>query len=171
MNRNEKSDLVGELKNTFEKSQGVILLSFKGINVPDITDLRSKVRESQGNYRVVKNTLALIAAEGTQVNELRDHFEGPTAIAYTETDPIALAKALKDFVKKSPGMEFKGGVIEGRVISNVQVEDLAEMPSREELLSKLLFLLNAPLTRFATALKSPVRNLAYVLSQLEGKKQ
>ena len=171
MNRVEKSDVVGDLKQTFENSQGLILLSFNGINVPDITGLRAKVRESHGSYRVVKNTLALIAAEGTPVDGLKDQFEGPTAIAHTETDPVALAKTLKEFVKKNPGLVFKGGVVEGQVVSIAQVEDLAGMPSHEELLSKLLFLLNAPLTKLVTALMSPLRNLAYGLSQLEEKKQ
>jgi len=171
MNKVEKTSVVADLKKTFESSQGVILLSFNGINVPDITELRAKVRESQGNYRVIKNTLALIAAEGTPLVGLKEQFEGPTAIAYTETDPVALAKALKEFVKRNPGLVFKGGVVEGRVVSISQVEELADLPSREELLSKLLFLLNAPLTQLASALMSPLRNLAYVLSQLGEKKQ
>ena len=171
MNRAEKIEAVESLKNTFESSDGVILLSFQKVNVPDITDLRRKIREANSGYEVVKNTLALRAAEGTPVDGLKDHFTGPTAVAYTHEDPVSLAKVLREFLKGHEGMAFKGAVLEGRVIDQDQVKELAEVPSREELLSKLLFLLNAPLTRLARGLQSPVRDLAVVLNQLGEKKE
>lgn len=171
MKRDEKGEVVKDLKNAFEESAGLILVDFRGINVPDITELRRRVRESGSDYRVVKNTLAIRAAEKTPVAELKDFFKGPTAIAYTSEDAVSLAKILKEFAKENAGMSFKAGMIDGKTISVEQVNDLAEMPSREELLSKLVFLLNAPLTRFATALQSPLRNLASLLSQLEKKKE
>lgn len=170
MNRAEKTEVIESLHKTFTESGSVILLDFKGVTVPEITELRDRVRESQGGYAVVKNTLALRAAEGTPIDSIREHFAGPTAIAYTAGDPVALAKTLRDFVKGQEGMEFKVGVLDGNVLSEGQVVELAALPSREELLSKLLFLLNAPLTRLVTALQSPVRNLAVVLGQVEGKK-
>lgn len=171
MNKVEKTKVVEDLKNAFDQSQAVILMGFDKIDVPDITDFRDKVRDSGSTYKVVKNTLALIAARDTRVADMNDHFVGPTGVAYTVEDPVALAKVLKAFVKEHPGMEFKGGVVEGQILSPDQIKDLAEMASREELLSKVLFLLNAPLTNFATAIKSPIRNLAVVLKQLEEKKQ
>jgi large subunit ribosomal protein L10 len=171
MNRVEKTAVVEELKTTFGQSAGVILMSFDRIDVPDITELRDKIRESGSGYKVVKNTLALIAAKDTAVSKLAELFNGPTGLAYTEDDPVALAKALKAFNKDHPGLEFKGGVVEGQVLSPDEIKELAEMASREELLSKVLFLLNAPLTNFATAIQSPIRNLAVVLNQLEDKKQ
>jgi len=167
MNKSEKTEIVEELKKVFKDSGSIVLIDFRNINVPDMTDLRRKVRESKSEYRVVKNTLALRAAEGTSVAELKQYFEGPTAIAYTEDSVVGLAKVLRDFIKQHSGMRFKAGVLEGEVISEEQVSSLADMPSREELLSKLLFLMNAPLTQFARALKSPVQKLAYVLKQLE----
>lgn len=170
MDRAEKTEVIENLHKTFAENGSVILLNFKGITVPDITALRDRIRESQGGYAVVKNTLALRAAEGTPLDSVRDHFSGPTAIAYTAEDPVALAKTLRDFVKTQEGMDFKVGVLDGKVLSKAQVAELADLPSREELLAKLLFLLNAPLTRLVTALQSPVRNLAVVLGQLEGKK-
>lgn len=170
MNRAEKTEVIESLHKTFTESGSVILLDFKGVTVPEITELRDRVRESQGGYAVVKNTLALRAAEGTPIDSIREHFTGPTAIAYTAEDPVALAKTLRDFVKGQEGMEFKVGVLDGNVLSEGQVVELAALPSREELLSKLLFLLNAPLTRLVTALQSPVRNLAVVLGQVEGKR-
>lgn len=171
MNRTEKAEIVESLHQAFLESGGVIVLDFKGISVPDITELRDKVRQAEGSYTVVKNTLALRAVDGTVAAGLKEHFRGPTAVAMTATDPVALAKVLKDFVKNRPGMTFKAGVLEGGVISQAQVESLADLPSREELLSKLLFLLNAPLSRLASALSSPVRNLAVVLSEVAKKKQ
>lgn len=170
MNKAEKTDLVEHLHKTFSEKGSVLLLHFKAINVPDITELRRKIRLSNAGYEVVKNTLAIRASEGTPVAGLKDQFTGPTAVAYAD-DPITLAKILRDFCKTNQGMTFKGGVLEGRVITDKQAEGLAELPSREELLSKLLFLLNAPLTRLATALQSPVRNLAVVLKQVAEQKQ
>lgn len=171
MNRTEKAEIVESLRQAFQESGGVIVLDFKGITVPDITELREKVRQADGSYTVVKNTLALRASEDTVVAGLKDQFRGPTAVAMTGGDPVALAKVLKDFVKNKQGMSFKAGILEGRVISQEQVESLAELPSREELLAKLLFLFNAPLSRFASALTSPVRDLAVVLSEVAKKKQ
>ena len=171
MNKAEKTTVVEELKTTFDQSNGVILMSFDRIDVPDITEFRDKIRETGSGYRVVKNTLALIASEDTPVSQMADHFNGPTGVAYTGDDPVALAKVLKGFLKDHPGLEFKGGVVEGQLLSPDQIKDLAEMASREELLSKVLFLLNAPLTHFATAIQSPIRNLAVVLKQLGEKKE
>ena len=170
MNRSEKADVVKELQKVFRESGSVILIDFKNVNVPDITELRRKVRESDSEYRVVKNTLALRAAEGTSVDEIKQYFEGPTAVAYTEENVVGLAKVLRSFIKEHSGMSFKVGVLDGQVVSDEQVSSLADMPSREELLSKVLFLLNAPLTQLALALKSPVQKLAYLLKQLEENK-
>lgn len=170
MKRSDKSEVVKELEKVFRDSGSVILIDFKNVNVPDITELRHKVRESNSEYRVVKNTLALRAAEGTSVEEIKQHFEGPTAIAFTEDNVVGLAKVLRDFIRQHSGMGFKVGVLEGQVVSDEQVSSLADMPSREELLSKLLFLMNAPLTQLAQALKSPLQKLAYLLKQLEEKK-
>jgi large subunit ribosomal protein L10 len=170
MHKSEKQEVVEELKKVFRDSGSVILIDFKNIDVPDITELRRKVRESDSQYRVVKNTLALRAAEGTSVEEIKQHFEGPTAIAYSGENVVGLAKVLRDFIKDHPGMNFKVGVLEGQVVSDKQVLSLADMPTREELLSKVLFLMNAPLTQLARALKSPVQKLAYLLKQLEENK-
>ncbi|GAB4250647.1 MAG: 50S ribosomal protein L10 [Acidobacteriota bacterium] len=171
MDRAEKAQIIEMLRETFAGRGGVILLSFQGINVPDITELRRQIRAAGGAYRVVKNTLAIRALEGTPVEPLREKFSGPTAVAYTGSDPVALAKILKDFIKTHPGLQFKGGVLDGTLMDEKAVEGLSELASREELLSKLLYLLNAPLTRFASALKSPVRNLAYALSEIAKKRE
>jgi len=170
MNRTEKQQVVDELSSAFAANAGVLVMTFSGLNVENVTELRRKITQSGSSYRVVKNTLAIRAAENTPVSKLTAQLEGPTAIAYTSGDPVALAKILTDFVKAHPEIKFKGGVLEQSVLTAEQCQALAEMPSREVLLGKVLFLLNAPLTRLAGALISPLTKFAIALKQLEEKK-
>jgi large subunit ribosomal protein L10 len=113
----------------------------------------------------VKNTLAERASKGTKVEEALQNLSGVTSIAYTEGDPVALAKALAKYAKENPDFSFKAGVVEGRVVSIKEIEALATMPSKEEIYSKLLFLLNAPAQRLVTAMNAVGRNLAVVIDQ------
>ncbi len=159
MNKEEKRQVVEALRETFQGNASVLLLAFREINVADLTELRRKVAENSSGYRVVKNTLALRAAEDTPVNELNSHFEGPTAIAYTDEDPVALAKLLKGYIKDHPGLAFKAGVLDGSALSPDQIDGLAEIPSRPELISKLAYLLGAPLSTFARSLAAPLTSL------------
>jgi large subunit ribosomal protein L10 len=147
------------------------LLSFKGVTVPQVTELRNRVRKAGGSYVVVKNTLALRAVEGGALAALAEHFQGPTAIAYTATDPVALAKALTDFVKEAPTIEFKAAVVEGRPVAAAQVRDIANLPSREELIARLLFLLQSPVVRFVRLLAAVPRSLVTVLDQVRVQKE
>ena len=128
MKREEKRDVVKELQKVFKESGSVLLIDFKNVDVPDITDLRRKIRESESQYRVVKNTLALRAAEGTSVEAIKEHFEGPTAIAYSDEGVVDLAKILREFIKEHSGVSFKVGVMDGHVLSGDQVADLADLP-------------------------------------------
>jgi len=155
----------------FKVSTSVLLINFEGINVLAQSELRREISKVDSGYQVIKNRLALRAVEDTSLEVLREHFHGPTAIAYTGGDPVALAKVLKNFISDHPSMAFKAGVVEGKTFSASDVERLAKMPSRPELLSKLVYLLNAPLVRLASALQSPLRGLASVLKQLGEKKQ
>ncbi len=165
MNRTEKQQTIEDLNKIFSDHPGVFLFGFSGINVPDMTELRRRITRCGSTYRVVKNRLAVRAAQETDLEALTEHFRGPTAVAYTEADPVGLAKVVRDFAKNHPGLKFKAGVLESEVLSAKQVEQLAEMPSHEELIAKLLYLLQAPLTQLAGALQSPLRNLGSVLSQ------
>lgn len=171
MNRAEKQDVVKELNETFKGNKSVLLINFTGVNVEDSTNLRRKISEMECGYRVIKNRLALRALKDTSLEELKEHFEGPTAIAYTGGDPVALARVLKTFIEDHPAMSFKAGIVEGQAVSASEMDNLAGLPSRPELLTKLLYLLNAPLTHLATALQSPLRDLASVLSQLGEKRE
>lgn len=171
MERSAKQQVVEELNAAFRTNGGVLLIDFSGVNVADETELRRKVAAAGSTYRVVKNTLARRAAEETAVAALHAHFRGPTAVAMTQQDPVGLAKAVTDFLKAHPGMAFKAGVLDGAVLTAEDVSALADMPSRQELLSKLLYLLQSPLTRLASALQSPLRNLASALKQIEEQKE
>jgi len=169
MNRLEKQNLVSQLSETFKANSSVLLVKFSEVNVSDETELRREISQADSCYQVVKNRLALLAAKDTSIEEIQEHFEGPTAIVYTNGDPVVLAKTIKKFIKDHPGMAFKAGLVEGRCISSEEVSNLVKIPSRAELLSKLLFLLSSPLNNLASALKSPVRGLVSLLGQLEGK--
>ena len=171
MTRSEKQTFVEDLNKMFKANTSVLLFNFEGINVLAQSELRSEISKVDSGYQVIKNRLALRAVEDTSLEALREHFQGPTAIAYTGGDPVALAKVLKNFISDHPSVAFKAGVVEGKTFSASDVERLAKMPSRPELMSKLVYLLNAPLVRLATALQSPLRGLASVLKQLGEQKQ
>jgi large subunit ribosomal protein L10 len=153
--------LGGELKNV----SSVIVATYTKLTVAKDFELRKALRTSGAKYRVVKNTLAERAGKGTKIEDALKKLEGVTSIAYTEGDPVAMAKALSKYAKDNPEFTFKTGVVEGRVISLKEIESLATMPSKEELYSKLLFLLNAPAQRLATTMAAVGRNLAVVVNQ------
>ncbi|MEM8997071.1 MAG: 50S ribosomal protein L10 [Acidobacteriota bacterium] len=168
--RTQKQETIDRYGEGLAKAPNAFLLGFKGISVPEDTELRSKIRENGGSYEVVKNTLALRAVEGQGLEALREQFVGPTAVAYIEDDPVALAKALRDFRKDVPAVEFKGGLVDGKPIGPDDLENIANLPSREELLAKLLFLLQSPVTRLARTLAAVPREFVVVLDQIAQKK-
>ena len=135
------------------------------MTVAQDTDLRQKIRDTKSKYRVVKNTLGRKAAEGTPVEQVSKSFDGSTSIAYNANDPVSLAKALTAYAKANPLFTFKAGIVEGRVINLADIGTIAAMPSKEELIAKLLFLINSPAQRLAVALNGVARNLAVVMKQ------
>ena len=153
--------LGGEPKNV----SSVIVATYSKLTVAQDFELRKVLRPTGAKYRVVKNTLAERASKGTKVEPALKNLQGVTSIAYTEGDPVALAKALSKYAKDNPEFTFKAGVVEGRVISVKEIESLATMPSKEEIYAKLLFMLNAPAQRLATAIGAVGRNLAVVVNQ------
>jgi large subunit ribosomal protein L10 len=163
--KSEKQQDLDKLKTELAKVSTVILSTFQGISVEDDTKLRRAVQAAGGKYQVVKNTLAELAATGTSAAGMLKGLKGTNSIAYTETDPVALAKALTKIAKDVPAFQFRSGVVEGKVISIAEIKQLAEMPSKEELVSKIMFLLNAPAQRIATALNALPRNLAVTVSE------
>src|SRR6201984_2559317 len=163
--RSEKQEDLDKLKVALAQVSSVILTTFQGITVENDTKLRRAVQAAGGKYKVVKNTLAERAGAGTAAEGLLKNLSGTNSIAYTNTDPVALAKALTKVAKDVPAFQFRAGVVEGRVISIAEIQQLANLPSKEELLSKIMFLLNAPEQRIAVALNALPRNLAVTVNE------
>jgi large subunit ribosomal protein L10 len=163
--KGKKKEELDELKKDLSEAKNLFVAQFQGMTVSQDTELRVKIRQANGKYRVVKNTLAKKAAEGTAAEGVAKTFDGPTAIAYNVNDPVSLAKALSAYAKANPLFVFKAGVVEGRVINLADIANIAAMPSKEELIAKLLFLINAPAQRLAVVMNGVARNLAVVLQQ------
>src|SRR5499433_846427 len=163
--RAKKTEQVEKLGTELKKVSSVIVATYTKQTVAQDYELRKTLRSSGAKYRVIKNTLAERAAKGTKVEEVLKNLSGVTSIAYTTGDPVALAKALSKYAKDNPEFTFKAGVVEGRAVSVKEIEALATMPSKEEIYSKLLFLLNAPAQRLVTAMNAVGRNLAVVIDQ------
>jgi large subunit ribosomal protein L10 len=167
----KKTEQVEKLEKDLKKVSSMIVATYSKLTVAQDYELRKTLRSNGAKYRVVKNTLAERASKGSKVESILKGLTGVTSIAYTEGDPVALAKALSKYAKDNPEFTFKAGVVEGRVITIKEIESLATMPSKEEIYSKLLFLLNAPATRLATAVNAVGRNLAVVVGQGVEKKK
>jgi len=165
MDRDEKKKHADALHEELQKARGIILSGFQGITVAQDFELRRKIAGTGARYKVVKNTLIERAAKGTPVETVAQKLAGTTSLALTDTDPVALAKALTEYAKENPIFTFKSGVVEGRVVNLADFNALATLPSREALLSKVLFLFNSPGQRVASTLSGVARNLAYVISQ------
>ena len=164
----KKSDKIKDveaLRKELESSSNVFVTGFEKLTVGQDFDLRKTVRAAGGRYRVIKNNLAEKAAEGTASEALLKGLAGMTSIAYTQGDPIALAKALTAYAKTNPSLTFKAGIVEGRAIEVRSIQELASMPSREELLSKVLFLIQSPAQRLASVIQAAGRNLTVVIDQ------
>lgn len=152
-----------------EKLDGVttlFLLENHGLNVNDVNVLRSEVRRTDATYKVVKNTVTRLAVEGTRMEGLTPFLTGPKVLAYTGGDGVALAKVLKDFIKKHPELRFEQAYLEGQILEAGDAEKVADLPSREELITKLVYLLQSPIRRLAVALNAPVQQLASAVSQI-----
>jgi large subunit ribosomal protein L10 len=163
--KNKKEQELNALKKDLAEATNLIVAQFKGITVSQDTELREKIRATNSKYRVVKNTLARIAAKGTPAEGLTGSMDGSTSIAYNNTDPVALAKALTAYAKANPVFVFKAGMVEGRVVNIADLGAIASLPSKEELISKVLFLINSPAQGLATAVNGVARNLAVVVQQ------
>ncbi|MEG9435765.1 50S ribosomal protein L10 [Edaphobacter sp. HDX4] len=165
LSRSQKSDKVKKLASELETSTSAIIGTFTGLTASKDFELRKKVREAGGSYHVVKNKLAARSAEGTKIEEALKGLKGVNSVAYTSGDPVALAKALSTWVKDNSEFTFKLGIVDGKVINIQEISDLANMPGKEELFSKLLFLINAPAQRLATVINATGRDLAVVINQ------
>jgi large subunit ribosomal protein L10 len=171
LDRASKEKLLDDYNGGFARSRNAFVLGYRNMTVPQVDELRAKVRASGGRYQVVKNRLALIAVKDTPLQPLAEHFQGPTAIAYSAEDAVALAKVLTEFTKSADLLEFRAGLVDGRAVEGTEVKAIADLPSREVLIGKLLFLLQTPITRLVRDLGAITQQFVSVLDQVRQQKE
>lgn len=170
MVRPEKKAIVEELSDKFSQAESLVITDYVGLNVAEMTELRKQLREAGVEYKVVKNTLAKIAADQMELEEIDEYFVGPTAIAFGIEDVVSPAKVLVNFAEDHEVLDIKAGYLNGEVIDNDEVTSLAEIPSREELLAKAFAGMKAPISGLVNVLQGNMRNLVQVLSQIKEEK-
>jgi len=171
LTREQKRTQADALAETFGGVHTVFLLENHGLKVTEVTELRRQVREIGGVYKVVKNSIVRLGIQGTDKEGLTEFLYGPKVLAWTSDDSVQLAKVIKDFIKTHPKLSFHEAYLEGDILSPEMAEKVAELPSRDELIAKLLYLLQSPMRRLAVALNSPIQKLASVLHQIAEKQE
>jgi len=171
LTKEQKHEQSLQLRDRLTDVTTLFLLENKGLNVNDVNSLRSEVRRTDATYKVVKNTVVRLAVEGTDMEGITPFLIGPKVLAYTAGDGVALAKVLKTFIKNHPELSFEQAYLEGTILEAEQAEKIADMPSRDELVAKLLRLLQSPIRRFAVALNAPIQQLATTIAQIANKNE
>jgi len=170
LNKEEKIRVVSELQEKFAKAKGVVFTDYRGLNVEEITELRNSLRSAELEFKVIKNTLAKRAAEGTSVDAVKDIFSGPVGVAIGYDDPVLLVKKVLAYSKGNEKLEIKGGIVEGSVCDVKQMQSISLLPPREVQLAMLAGVMNAPATKFAGLLNATITQFGYALEALKNKK-
>jgi len=170
LSREQKREQSETLRETLSGVSTLFLLENTGLNVNDVNVLRSEIRKTEGSYKVVKNSVVKLAVQGTDLEVITPHMTGPKTLAFTDGDAVALAKALKTFIKKHPELSIQQAYLEGQMLDAKAAEKIADLPSKDELIAKLLYLLQSPIRRLAVALNSPVQQLVSVVDQIAASK-
>lgn len=169
--RATKEQVVQEIVENIENSSGIVIVDYRGLNVKELTELRSQYRQGDVNYKVYKNTLVQIAFNQKGIEGAEEILKGPNAFAFGINDPVSVSKVTSEFAKKNDKLEIKAGIIDGKVVGKDQVEALAKLPSEEELRGMTVNVLNAPIQNFAGTLSSILSSLVYVVSAVKDKKE
>lgn len=171
MGREEKATTIAELREKLGDARGAVLTDFRGLSVAELTELRTLLRKSAVEYKVVKNTLAKRAIKDMGLDNLAPYLEGPTGIAISAADPVAASKAVTAWAKGREKFSVKGGIVEGRVVGPREIAELADLPPREVLLGRMVGVLQAPLTGLVQVLSASLRGLANALDQVRQNKE
>jgi large subunit ribosomal protein L10 len=171
LTRAQKQEQIDALKGSLGPAQGLFVMDFTGLTVGEVTELRRKVKEADGSYVVVKNTLAKLALSGSANEPVKDLLDGPSAVAFTNKDAVTLAKTLADFAKAHDKLRFRGGFVSGQLLDPKQAQQVATLPTKQELVARLLYLLQSPMRRLVVALNWPTRSLAVTVKQIADEKQ
>ncbi|MER3447027.1 MAG: 50S ribosomal protein L10 [Candidatus Dadabacteria bacterium] len=171
LSKAQKQELVREFNERFRSNPSLFVVEYKGLSVKDMEKLRRHLKKAGADFRVTKNTLLKIASHETDVEKIKDLFDGPTAVAICREDPVSVARVFTESVKELPVLKLKGGIVEGRIIGIDEVSKLSQLPSREVLLAQLLGLLSSPISNFMGTLMELQRRLLYVLSAVKEMKE
>jgi len=171
MARPEKVAMVEEIQERLSRMQGAVLTDYRGLNAGEMTALRKELREAGVEYKVFKNTLTILAAQEANLDGLAPLLTGPTAFAFGYDDPVAPAKVISEFAKKNKALEIKGGIVEGKIVGPEGVANLADLPSREVLLSMVLRGMQAPIAGMVNVLQGNIRNFVYALEAIREQKE
>ena len=166
LTREQKREQSEQLRSALSDISTLFLLENTGLNVNDVNVLRSEIRKTEGTYRVVKNSVVKLAVEGTDLEVITPHMTGPKTLAFTDGDVVALAKALKTFIKDHPELSIQQAFLDGQLLDAKTAVKIADLPSRDELISKLLYVLQSPMRRLVVALNSPIQQLATAVDQI-----
>ena len=171
LTREQKREQSEQLRDALSEISTLFLLENTGLNVNDVNVLRAQIRNNDGTYKVVKNSVVRLAVEGTDLEVISPHMTGPKTLAFTDGDAVALAKVLKTFIKDHPELSIQQAYLDGQLLDAKQAAKIADLPTKEELLSKLVYLLQSPIRRLAVALNTPVQKLATAMGQIAEQKE